>query len=147
MSRSIIRQRWLRAVSVSVGISRFTPRASPAAHIAPTEHLAQCYRYPTASRGSHGSLTCRRNIIFAPRAPSQKQTPVVHLPTCCRYAGAMRCVIFYLASRYIHPERPWQRRWAFYISVFSWPEIDRTGHSRVPDTRTKGLCLFICYLF
>ena len=142
MSRSIIRQRWLRAVSVSVGISRFTPRASPAAHIAPTEHLAQCYRYPTASRGSHGSLTCRRNIIFAPRAPSQKQTPVVHLPTCCRYAGAMRCVIFYLASRYIHPERPWQRRWAFYTTTLL-PQTDVTGHSRAP-IRWHGVGCYEC---
>ena len=36
------------------------------------------------------------------------------------------------------PPLPKQRRWAFYISVFPWPQTDKTGHSRATNHQKEN---------
>ena len=42
-------------------------------------------------------------------------------------AACFGCVICYLISRYMRPERPWHRRWVLNMTVSPCPQTDITG--------------------
>ena len=81
----------------------------------------------------------KREIFAVTLSYHKGLNPVVIIVFPCHSSSRIGivCVIFYFLSRYMRPEGPWQRWWAFLSPIVPCARTGLTGHNGPPTPRTE----------